>query len=130
MNNLDGYKRSITKLTEASAGLQGGGPTGLNLGGNNNIPGLAAAKTQKDQDEMLVRIHAAIDSGQKQLGQIVINALRDNAAPASVFLCPTCSDDRAMGFALTLLIALFPFCWGLSSPKTRCRPRPSKRCPI
>lgn len=78
--NLDGYKKSLIKLSEASAELQKtGGPGAV------NIPGLAAGqvKSQKDQDEMLARVQSALDSGQKQLGQLAVGVLKDNSVPAS-----------------------------------------------
>lgn len=88
MNNLEGYKASIAKLADSCSELHKSGPS--------NSTGFANAqpKTKKDQDETLRRVQSAVDSGQKQLGQIALNTLRDNNFPASSsLLVPSIPTD-------------------------------------
>jgi len=62
MNNLEAYKESLTKLVEAQEQIR---------------KSSGSVANQKDQDAMSQRINAAVESGARQLGQILQGWVRE-----------------------------------------------------
>lgn len=80
-DNIQAYMNSVGKVDKAAHDLQHGTSTSTSSG-DRDYQKAFAAKSRRDQDAALSRMHNSVESGLRQLGQLALTWVNEQAMPA------------------------------------------------